>query len=247
MLATAFVACEKDEDNNNNGGNNDDNVNTIVVDLGLPSGIKWAKMNLGANNPWENGDYYAWGETQTKSNYEWSTYKYCKGSLNNLTKYCNKASYGNDHFTDELISLQAIDDAATAVLGTDYRIPTFADWNELNGQCYWVWTSNYNNQNVSGYIVYKAKSNNDKGVKVYNEGTPSSSYSLSDTHIFLPAAGGFDTSSFNVGYVGYYWSASLYEEFPCNARYCNFVSRDVDISYYGDRFYGFSIRPVSQQ
>ena len=112
MLATTFVACTKNDDSN-------------VVDLGLPSGIKWAKTNVGAANPWDCGDYYAWGETQAKTDYDWNTYKY--GNSDKLTKYCNNADSGNDGFTDALVTLESADDVAT-VLGADYSMPTIADY-----------------------------------------------------------------------------------------------------------------------
>ena len=58
------------------------------VDLGLPSGTLWATCNVGASKPEEYGDYFAWGETQPKSNYHWNTYKWCRGSYDTQTKYC---------------------------------------------------------------------------------------------------------------------------------------------------------------
>lgn len=64
------------------------------VDLGLPSGIKWASYNVGATNPEEYGCYYAWGETVEKANYSWSTYKWCNGSYDTMTKYCIDDYYG---------------------------------------------------------------------------------------------------------------------------------------------------------
>lgn len=63
------------------------------VDLGLTTGTLWATCNVGATSPEEYGDYFAWGETEPKSDYSWSTYKY-GGSSNQLTKYCNNSSYG---------------------------------------------------------------------------------------------------------------------------------------------------------
>ena len=218
-----------------------------TVDLGLESGTLWATCNLGAAIPWEYGDYYAWGETKTKDDYSWVTYKYCKGTYETfLTKYCYDAYYGYNDFTDALTTLESADDAATAVLGAGWAMPTVANWEELGDQCYWIWTANYNNQNVKGYIVYKAKAEGDKGKKVYAKGTPSASYSLSDAHIFLPAAG-YRTSRYDPGYYGYYWSASLYASNPNYARICNFGSDYVSPSddYYR-RFYGFSVRPVKR-
>ena len=57
------------------------------VDLGLPSGLLWATCNVGADSPEDIGNYYSWGETDTKSKYAWSTYKWCRGSSNSITKY----------------------------------------------------------------------------------------------------------------------------------------------------------------
>jgi hypothetical protein len=164
----------------------------LTGDLGLESGTIWATCNVGAANPWDYGDYYAWGETQTKDDYSWETYKYCKGSRVTLTKYCYNADWGNDGFTDALTNLEETDDAATNVLGAGWAIPTTEEWTELANQCYWVLTLDYNSTDVSGYIVYKAKSAGDRGKKTNFSGysdAPSTSYSLSDAHIFLRAAG----------------------------------------------------------
>ena len=49
-----------------------------AVDLGLS--VKWATFNLGATKPQASGDFFSWGETEPKSNYSWSTYKWCDGS-----------------------------------------------------------------------------------------------------------------------------------------------------------------------
>ena len=231
LLTTVFASYA---DNNDNGD---------VVDLGLPSGVKWATCNLGANSPEEFGDYYAWGEITTKDNYEWNTYKYCNGTDKSFTKYCNHSHYGMDGFTDTFTTLEDADDAATAVLGSDYSIPTSDDWNELRSQCYWVWTDGYNGTSKAGYIVYKAKSDAGKGPD---------SYSLSDAHIFLPAAGSRDGTNLNdAGSRGNYWSASLYRSTPCHAYYCHFYSGRVFPSYgtiYGNyRYYGCSVRPVQHK
>ena len=100
------------------------------VDLGLPSGIKWATKNLGASKPSDYGDYYAWGETEPKTDYYWSTYKW--GTNNNITKY-------ND--TDGKTTLEAADDAATQKLGSPWRMPTSYEIQELLDHCTWTWTT----------------------------------------------------------------------------------------------------------
>lgn len=84
------------------------------VDLGLPSGTLWATCNVGANKPEDYGDYFAWGETTTKSTYNWDTYIYANGPINKLTKYCNNANYADNGFTDNLTTLQGRDDPATS-------------------------------------------------------------------------------------------------------------------------------------
>ena len=83
------------------------------VDLGLPSGLLWAETNVGASTPYADGDYYAWGETQTKSDYSWDTYKWG----NSLTKY---------NSSDGKTTLEASDDVATVKWGKESRMPSSA-------------------------------------------------------------------------------------------------------------------------
>jgi hypothetical protein len=77
-------------------------------------------------------------------------------------------------------------------------------------ECYWVWTKDYNSSKVAGFIVYKAKDAQDKGVKVYEKSSAKPSYTLDDAHIFLPAAGYIDYIwPYNNGSCGYYRSSTL--------------------------------------
>lgn len=249
------------DNSGNNGGGNSGSQSAVsvfksgtenghdYVDLGLTSGTKWATCNVGASNPQDYGNYYAWGETTTKGTYNWSTYKY-GSNYNQLTKYCNSSSYGKDGFTDTKTTLDLSDDAAAANWGGKWRMPTKVQQDELRNECYWVWTESYNGSNVKGYIVYKAKTSNDKGKKIYSSGTPSASYSLSDAHIFLPAAGyhRFDGDLSYAGSDGFYWSSSLYSDFPYFPYYAwclDFDSGYVDYgSDIGYRYYGLSVRAV---
>ena len=82
------------------------------VDLGLPSGTLWATCNVGASAPEEYGDYFAWGETEPKDYYDWSTYKWCNGNEETLTKYCDESSFGYNGFVDNKTELDPEDDAA---------------------------------------------------------------------------------------------------------------------------------------
>jgi len=100
------------------------------VDLGLPSGTKWATCNVGATTPEGYGNYYAWGETTTKETYSWDTYRYYDGS--NLTKYTG---------SDGLATLQSSDDAATANWGSGWRMPTQTEMRELIDNCTVTWTT----------------------------------------------------------------------------------------------------------
>ena len=97
------------------------------IDLGLPSGLLWAKSNMGTTNPTEIGDYYAWGETSTKKEYSGDNYKHYTSDLD-LKKYNEK---------DWKTVLELEDDAARANLGVGYRIPTQEDWQELLDNCKW--------------------------------------------------------------------------------------------------------------
>ena len=187
------------------------------VDLGLPSGLKWATCNVGATTPIGYGNYYAWGETlSTKTTYNWSTYKWCNGSRSTLTKYNTSRSYGT---VDNKTVLEPEDDAARANWGGQWRMPTDAEWTELRENCTWTWTTK---NGVNGYEV---------------KGTNGNS-------IFLPAAGfRYRTVLNNADSEGYYWSSSLLTDYPVGAWYVHFFSGNVGSnSYY--RYYGQSVRPV---
>ena len=191
-----------------------------AVDLGLPSGIKWASCNVGAEKPEDYGNYYAWGEVLPKKDYSWTTYKYAYSNYNNLTKYCNNASFGDNGFTDNKTTLDPEDDAAHVNWGGSWRMPTNTEWQELQDNCTWTWTTQ---NGINGYRV--------------NSKTNSNS-------IFLPAAGyRYDTRLNGVGDYGYYWSSSLYEYHPGNAWSLGFISDYVDGSR-RSRYFGQSVRPV---
>lgn len=207
------------------------------VDLGLTSGTKWATCNVGATKPEEFGYYYAWGETDTKETYNLSTY--LDGQIT------SSSDYGTDKDALKgVINIAGTQyDAAKANWGGKWRIPTKDQFDELMSQCYWVWTGNYNSSNVSGYIVYKAKNSSDKGVKIYEGETSSSSYSLSDAHIFLPAAGFCRSSLSGTGTHGFYWTSSLYADNPEFVWFFSFASTGVgNVTDY--RYYGESVRAV---
>ena len=192
--------------------------NHEYVDLGLS--VKWATCNVGATKPEEYGDYFAWGETQPKSTYIWSTYKWCNGSYDTQTKYNTNSRYGT---VDNKTQLELSDDAARANWGGSWRMPTDAELTELRENCTWAWTTQ---NGVYGYKVTSKKSG------------------YTNKSIFLPAAG-FRLSSDldSAGSRGYYWSSSLYTDYlhyACELRFTSDYVRRLD----SDRYYGQSVRPV---
>ena len=188
------------------------------VDLGLPSGTLWADRNVGAALPEDYGDYFAWGETTTKSNYAWATLKYCEdNSGDRFSKYNTQSKYGN---VDNKTVLERSDDAATANWGSGWCMPTQQQFQELYDNCTWTWTTR-NGKN--GYEV-KGKNGNS---------------------IFLPAAGyRGGTGLSRAGSFGLYWSSSLHTDYPNGGRYLYFDSGYVYPDYLYGRHYGRSVRAV---
>ena len=191
-----------------------------AVDLGLS--VYWGTTNIGASKPEDYGDYYAWGETEPKESYSWSTYKYGTSSSGPFFKYNTSDSYGT---VDNKTVLEPEDDVASVKLGGEWRMPTDAEWTELRTKCTWTWTTNYNGTGVKGQIVTATNGNS----------------------IFLPAAGyRRDTKLYDAGSYGYYWSSSLNTDKPSITWYVNFNSDTVRRRDYGYRSYGQSVRPVSE-
>ena len=192
------------------------------VDLGLPSGTLWATCNVGANSPEEYGDHFAWGETESKSDYSWGTYKYLQGGYSTLTKYCTQGEYGYNGFTDDLTELQPEDDAATANWGSEWQMPSKDQFSEIFKYEHTtkVWTTF---KGVNGY-KFTSKVNGNS--------------------IFMPAAGKREGTSFDKeGSCGYYWARSLDTGSPHFAYDIYFHSYNPG-SGNESRCYGKSVRPV---
>lgn len=216
-----------------------------TIDLGLTSGNLWTTCNVGAVNPWDYGNYYAWGETFTKRLYNWHTYSYCNGSNTSITKYCSNDIYGSKGFIDFLTTLTATDDVANTISDSGYSTPTYDDWYELHTQCYWVWTNKYDSHEIAGYIVYKAKSDEDKGIIIHLGETPSSIYSISDYHIFLPVTGyRHNFRLHNTNSSGYYWSSTLHDKYPCRAYRLFFDPNHIYVDHSSNRCNGRPVRLI---
>ena len=175
------------------------------IDLGLPSGTMWASCNLGATKPEEYGDFFSWGETKPKSEYTWPNYLY---------------QDGNGHYVDIGSEIAGTEyDAATANWGSQWRMPTLEQIQELVNNCSTKWTAR---NGVRGLEVFGPNGNS----------------------IFLPAAG-YNWNRFYEKY-GYYRSSTLGGNnanccyvmyFPNNADFLQVLNGDA-------RGYGESIRPV---
>ena len=195
------------------------------VDLGLPSGTLWASYNIGASKPEDYGDYFAWGETTGKADYSWSTYTY-SNEASRLTKYCTDKYYGLNGFVDNLTELELSDDAAYVNWGSQWRMPSREQFDELINSEYT--TTEWTTLNGVYGLLITSKTNSNS--------------------IFLPAAGGryYGTSSNDAGVKGSYWSRTLYtdENGPCYAWTLLFYSSKTITDYYM-RDEGRSVRPVT--
>ena len=197
-------------------------INTITynaVDLGLSSGTLWADRNVGADSPEAYGDYFAWGEVTPKTEYDWSTYKWCNGDDFSQTKYCTDSSFGT---IDGKITLELEDDAAYVNMGSYWRMPTTTEQRELINNCTWTWTTQ---NGVNGYKVTGPNGNS----------------------IFLPVAGyRFSGGLDGAGSYGFYWSSSLNGSSPSYAYHLFFRSYGYYWDNYY-RYYGLSVRAVMRE
>ncbi len=193
-------------------------VNVDAVDLGLS--VKWATCNVGASEPWEYGGYYAWGETEEKSDYSWETYKWCNGSSDSMTKYCTNSIYGR---VDKKIVLDPEDDVAHVKWGDSWRMPTLEEHKELLDECTWEWTEL---NGVNGFRVTGPNGNS----------------------IFLPAAGCLIGTGlvFTGPGNGYYWSSSLLYSYGELAYGLCFNNDGPHFWNYHTRCEGCRVRPVCE-
>ena len=178
-----------------------------AIDLGLPSGLKWASCNVGATRPEEFGGYYAWGETEEKETYSWSNYIHCDGSRNTC------------HDIGDCISGTEYD-VAHVKWGGNWRMPTKEEMDELVKNCYMEYIT-YNG--VYGCLFVGPNGNG----------------------IFMPTAGCYeDKRPSSQSTTGFYWSASAYNQ---HEAYTNVFMHFLPNVSADHRFYGFSVRPVTEE
>ena len=201
------------------------------VDLGLPSGTIWATCNIGANSPEEDGLYFAWGETQGYTSGQVGTDKYFAWVGDNADykygtyDFSDRENYGMTKYnkTDGLTVLEDKDDAATVNWGSDWRMPTKEEFEELTANTEYEWTE------IDGVQGGKFTST----VSGYT-----------DKFLFFPAVGGAGNGEvIGAGGYGNYWSVSLGGEGVVNAWRLYFTGGRCEmLSNY--RNFGFSVRRV---
>lgn len=213
-----------------------------MVDLGLPSGLKWADRNIGAASPEDAGLYFQWGDTvgytaeqvtngEKRFASDWSDYFDYFDTIDYVVTF-------NKYTTDKLTVLQPEDDAATVNMGSEYRMPTEADFNELINNC----TVTFIDRNGNEFSQSDAQNgttleDNLKGIKFTGSNNNS---------IFIPAyslcGDGSPASAYDN--VGLLWASSLYSDdstYSCYFFFDNYGNHYVLSNY---RYYGMSIRGV---
>ena len=187
------------------------------VDLGLPSGLKWAKCNVGAETETDFGDYFMWGSVtpNTAEECTWTNAPFNNGL----------SLFGREYFSSikDTVCPNGVlakeYDAAAQIMGSGWRMPTQTEWQELLNNTIKEWAQ------VNGVNGYKFTGSNGNS-------------------IFFPAAGlCSDGSVSGVGGYGGVWSSSLYTSGPGNAWYLGFNSSYCGMDY-GDRYDGRSVRGV---
>jgi uncharacterized protein (TIGR02145 family) len=186
------------------------------VDLGLS--VKWATCNVGANVPEEYGGYYAWGEIETKSTYDWTTHKYYDSTTGSFLKYNDWWHQSGVH--DNKMTLDPSDDVAHINWGGNWRMPDEDELRELRDKCTLVFC---NQNGVQGYRITST---------------------VNGCSIFVPASGKKVGKQLDeVGDVAYFWSINRIEQKSEYAVYMKVSSPYLQVPF-TDRCYGFSVRPV---
>ena len=216
-------ASNGDSETNQSVLSDNDKTTHEYVDLGLS--VKWATCNVGASKPEDNGNLYAWGETEVKEQYTMRTSKWGFMPFS-LKKYNIDSEQGT---VDNKTTLDFEDDVAHVTWGGNWRMPTREEMDELHDNCTWEWTTL---NGVNGYRVTSKKQG------------------YTDRSIFLPAAGFKYNGRYEYGSKGNYWSRSLMTDpygdgsVTCGTGACiRFNNNQADVGW-ESRAAGLSVRPV---
>ena len=247
MLGTACSAVDPEEsDPQENDNGKSEKIPTPdsykypipeAVDLGLS--VKWASINLFADEPYSVRGHLAWGGFYNTV-FSWSHYRLCEGSKITLTRYNSEKEYGKVDNKKEFKDYNYQDDAARAYLGGNWHIPTVAEWQELIDNCTWKWER-------GKYIPDPLNPKRNIQLRGYRVTSKKSGYT--EASIFLPCAGYYQFNSEKMeeeylyaASLGFYWSSTASTAGD---------ARSVELSIDGAklrhtaRFKGLSIRPVT--
>jgi uncharacterized protein (TIGR02145 family) len=222
FFCAVCVSVSAQEVNENSQNSCPDDKHPHLIDLGLPSGTKWACCNVGADTPEDFGEYYSWGETEEKSTYSPVSYKYCTGVDTDGDGWYDENEQYIEVEQDFGDIITGTHDVALVKWGESWQIPTLQQFRELLDNCSSEWTS----------------VNDVEGRRFTGP---------NGTSIFLPAAGNRNGGSrILAGSSGNYWSsnwgtsdASRASELIFDSGYTN-----THTTY---RYNGRSVRPVSVQ
>ncbi len=237
-LTTVAVACNKEPVSEDiEYGIDGKTPLPEAVDIGIyidRHTIKWASFNLGASQPYQTGDFYAWGETEPKEDYRWENYRYQHVALpgefilnaSALTKYCTDSYYGYDGFKDDIRKLDNADDPVRKKLGNGWRMPTEKEVDALAKTL---------DSNVHTWKLVRIK-----GVRCYKI-----TYEGNGKSIYLPLTGymaGTDLIFQNE--EGFFWSSEIEEgRTPSHAEALHIFKGNAYLSNIS-RSSGNPIRPV---
>ena len=191
-----------------------------IVDMGLPSGTKWACCNVGSDAPSQRGDFFAWGETSPRSSFSPNYYKwYSGGDSHKILKYNQNSAFGT---VDNRAELEPADDAAYVNWGPEWRMPKLMHFYELIHNCTIEWVKV---NGTAGY-VFKSQTN--------------------DNALFFPLTG-WNPRGARAESIGTYYSRDNDDERPdlaiCLAL--NYVNSMVYLAYL-PRYMGTNIRAIKQ-
>ncbi len=195
------------------------------VDLGLPSGILWADMNIGAESEADAGDYYSFGELETKEKYTQDSYKFWDSNTKSYSKY-NK----------DKTTLDAEDDVVTQKWGSKFRMPTDTELGELSTNCEWTYTTRTNS---AGKTVH--------GSQVKSNSTGAS--------IFIPESGYKEGTSMKDSSYGYLLGSTILNTAPYNGAHIVyfFFLTGGGYSHAGGpntnafRYFGYPVRAIYKE
>ncbi len=211
LFCVGMTSCFEDDENEDDPEEEDLHE---YVDLGLPSGLKWATMNVGAFKPEEYGGYYSWAEIEEKEIYGWiNGYEYDDSEdillVKNVVDSCGNLTYSHD--------------AASMNWGGLWRTPTESEFKELIDHCDWKWT---NQNGVNGYLVSSKAKDNKNSIFL-----PAGGHNVYSNPV-------------KTGKVGYYWCANVSDDWSIYSTTFQFGSDMKKLGKISLRYSGQTIRPV---